>query len=253
MTLSIPCGGCPAQLSADSAETLLPVVLAHMAEAHSHFPVTTEMAEDFITASLRQEPILPRVETTPDFTIVPLTPDRAADYFDFFDHRAFCDNPFWASCYCVAFQFGGTMTEWEQRRDRENRALAAQFIADGTHQGFLAYVDNRVVGWCSANRRTMYRPLAVGGTILPADDPAIGTIICFMIAPPYRRHGLATQLLSAAIARFREWGCREVEAFPAKASPNAAHAFHGPRELYDAAGFTVATEYERQWRMTKPL
>jgi|GEM_PF-498284 len=253
MTLTIPCGGCPAQLSAESAEELLPVVLAHMAEAHSPFPVTSEMAEDFIISSLRQDPVLPRVDVAPDFHIVPLTPDRAADYFDFMDHRAFCDNPFWASCYCVAYQFGGTPEELFRRRDRENRDLAEAFIADGTLQGFLAYVDHKVVGWCSANRRTMYKPLAVGGTTLPADDPAIGTIICFMIAPPYRRHGLATQLLDAAVARFREWGCREVEGFPSKTSPNPTHAFHGPRDLYDAAGFHVGEEYERQWRMVKLL
>ncbi len=43
--------------------------------------------------------------------IKPLTPALAADYFDFFENRAFTDNsPY--RCYCQVFQ----MTKEEQER-----------------------------------------------------------------------------------------------------------------------------------------
>ena len=36
-------------------------------------------------------------------TITPLTPELAADYFDFFEHRAFTDDsPY--RCYCQVYQ-----------------------------------------------------------------------------------------------------------------------------------------------------
>ncbi|MBL7137832.1 MAG: hypothetical protein ISS17_03550 [Bacteroidales bacterium] len=33
--------------------------------------------------------------------IRPLNPDLIFDWLDFFDNRAFTDNPFWKSCYCT--------------------------------------------------------------------------------------------------------------------------------------------------------
>ncbi len=35
--------------------------------------------------------------------IRPLSLDTAADYFDFFDNRAFTDHQEWAFCYCTFF------------------------------------------------------------------------------------------------------------------------------------------------------
>lgn len=46
-----------------------------------------------------------------NFEIKPLTPELAADFFDFFDNRAFSDNSQEGPCYCTRFQ----MTKEEEK------------------------------------------------------------------------------------------------------------------------------------------
>ncbi len=55
-----------------------------------------------------------------NLTIKPLTPELMADYFDFFNNRAFTDNPPWGGCYCTAFQ----MTKEEEKTELYDQAEA---------------------------------------------------------------------------------------------------------------------------------
>ncbi|MEO7993868.1 MAG: GNAT family N-acetyltransferase [bacterium] len=245
---------CGTTLTDDSIDALRAQMRAHGAEVHGEFPMTEDQFEDFFATCLRQVPLTPRLDPPPVLVIEPLTPDRAADYLHFFDHHAFVDNPIWGGCYCVAYHCGTrTNQEWVARRHAENRAFAAERIADGAHQGFLAYDGDHVVGWCNGNRRSAYTALPDG--ITNPNDPSgsIGTIICFVIGEPYRRQGLATRLLDATLDRFRVWGLREAEAFPVKESARDAGNFHGPLALYEAAGFTIAAELPAQYRVVKRL
>lgn len=48
-------------------------------------------------------------------TIKPLKKELIDDYLFFFDHRAFCNNPDWAACYCMFYQYKATLDTWEKR------------------------------------------------------------------------------------------------------------------------------------------
>ena len=67
----------------------------------------------------------------------------------------------------------------------------------------------------------------------------IVAIACFVIAPPYRRHGLAAALLDRVIADApgREAQC--VEAYPLK--PGLGD-HRGAREMFEARGFNAVEE-----------
>jgi GNAT superfamily N-acetyltransferase len=56
-----------------------------------------------------------------------------------------------------------------------------------------------------------------------------------VIAPPYRGHGIAAQLLDRVIEDAPSRGVRWVEAYP-----GGAH--RGPRAMFDARGFEVFEE-----------
>src|SRR5207247_6940229 len=45
-----------------------------------------------------------------------VTPERVADYLDFFDHSAFRDFPAWQSCYCMETHRDHTDEEWSEDR-----------------------------------------------------------------------------------------------------------------------------------------
>ena len=88
-------------------------------------------------------------------TILPLTPERQADFLRYFEGAAFADNPKWKSCYCQFLYVDHAKVNWAARTAEENRASACERIACGRMQGLLAYRGGEVVGWCNAAPRRM--------------------------------------------------------------------------------------------------
>jgi hypothetical protein len=91
-----------------------------------------------------------------DITIKPLTPNILDDYLFFFDNMIFKENPEWSKCYCFSYHFVGTKEQWNKK---ENRSSVIEFVHAGKMTGYLAYSDNKPVGWCNANNRLNYQRL----------------------------------------------------------------------------------------------
>ena len=97
-----------------------------------------------------------------NLSIKPLTPELAADYFDFYENRAFTDDtPY--RCYCQVFQMTKQQyqavyndPEAQKNPGPASRKVAEQQIADGVLRGYLAYMDGKSIGWCNANDRANY-------------------------------------------------------------------------------------------------
>jgi ribosomal protein S18 acetylase RimI-like enzyme len=171
-------------------------------------------------------------------TIRQLSSELRDDYFRLFEGEAFSDNPGWASCYCY-FPHGPHATEkWDERTGEQNRQAVGEMISAGTQRGYLAYIDEKVVGWCNAGLHSTF-------TILDQEEagaPPTGSIVCFVVSPAYRRKGIARELLAAVLDGFRLDGIRVVEAFPRMKASGPAEHYHGPLELYLQAGFTLVGE-----------
>jgi ribosomal protein S18 acetylase RimI-like enzyme len=91
----------------------------------------------------------------------------------------------------------------------------------------------------------------------PLDVPPYfaAAIVCFVIAPRWRRRGVARTLLDAALSSFAARGIRVVDAFPFNAgdSTTPSDHYHGPQSLFRAAGFTVLSDYKNVTVMRKRL
>ena len=172
----------------------------------------------------------------PTLTLVPLTPERAADYLDFFDRRAFTDNPKWAGCYCYFPIHDPAKIDWHARTGPQNRASVATCIADGQTSGVLALLDGQVMGWCHAGPWSMYPMLR---EVPVRDAETLGVIFCFVVAPASRGQGIATALLAAACDHLRALGMTAVQAKPLKAAKSAAANHLGPLSMYLKAGFEI--------------
>ena len=166
----------------------------------------------------------------------PLTPARLPDFLGFFDGDAFADNPRWASCYCQCYYEDHSQVVWKHRTAPQNRALACERAASGAMQGFLAYAGGRVAGWCNAAPRHLLRALDDEPT---PDTEQVGAIICFVVAPQFRRQGVSSALLAAACEGLRAQGLRIAEANPRPEATSAAENHFGPLAMYLAAGFGV--------------
>ncbi len=183
-----------------------------------------------------------------------VTPERVADYLDFFDHRAFGDFPAWQSCYCMETHRHHTDEEWSARTGVDNRADMQSMIRDGGVTALLAYVDGTPVGWCNYGETTRLSGVMMKLKLDAAEHAGVGSISCFVIAAPYRGHGVATKLLEAAIERMKARGLRAVESYPRRQEERSAQAhYRGSLRMYEKAGFEPYRETERYFVMRKSL
>jgi GNAT superfamily N-acetyltransferase len=143
---------------------------------------------------------------------------------------------------------GESGDEWAGRTWQQNRDDLAARVRAGTTTGTLAYVDGKLAGWCNASPRAAYPGDAKG-----PDDDRIGFVACFVISPPYRRHGLARQLLAGAVDRLTRDGMTSVQAHPGTDPQNAASSYRGTVPLFEQAGFTVVDLGERITAVEKVL
>ena len=170
-------------------------------------------------------------------TIDALSAGSAAAFFRFFDGEAFEDNPQWAGCYC-RFPFVDHAREsWDGEAAAVNRAGTAARIARRGMQGYLARAEGKVVGWVNAGPSRLYPAGNLGGYDLTGER--IGHILCFVVAPAWRRRGVARALLGAACEGLAAQGMTHAQGNPRGEAPTPAANHHGPLALYLEAGFEI--------------
>ena len=205
---------------------------AHFDVAHPQFGVTETMARNYVAASLRETGPTERLDAIGTVEVERVEGGRIGDVLRFFDTDAFADNPGWAACYCM---FHHVMHEgqeaWSRRPWQDNRSGLEERLGTGTTTAYVATVDGRVAGWVNASPRPAYPEHDEDG------DATVGAVVCFVVAPPYRGHGVARRLLDAAVAGFRASGTTVIEAYPPAQPRDAAQAYRGTVALFEEAGF----------------
>jgi GNAT superfamily N-acetyltransferase len=236
MTTRMTCD-CEAVISAEDTESLIGPVKAHFDERHPEYEETLATIRNYLESEDRSTGPTERLTTIGEVQILPMGPGSATDAIEFFDTDAFPDNPWWGACYCMFYPRGGRSSEnWGQEPWQQNREDQLRRIQDGKTTGMLAYAGGKVVGWCNATLRADLPGLATG------DDAGIVSVVCFVIAPPYRGHGVATRLLKSVITTFSDQGFRRLEAYPVREAKDEARAFHGTLDLFSRFGFEVVSE-----------
>ena len=146
------------------------------------------------------------------FHFHPLTPDRWQDLETLFGPRGAMGG-----CWCMWWRL--KRSEFERNKGEGNR-LALKAIVDTGHvPGILAYQGEQPVGWCSVAPRQEFSAFERSRILKPVDDQEVWSIVCFFVARPYRRLGLSTQLIQAAIEYAGQSGARIVEAYPTGLQP----------------------------------
>ena len=195
-----------------------------------------------------------RLASIGEVTVRDVTPDSVEDYLAFFDHEAFRDYPQWQFCYCMETHRTQSDDEWALRTRHDNRRDMSAMIAAGKVTGLLAYVDGKPIGWCNYGETTHLAGVMHRYGLDAADHEGVGSIACFVIASPYRGHGVASRLLDAAMDRLRDKRLRAVEAYPGRSSTTSAQShYRGPLSMFLRAGFETYRETERYVVVRKNL
>lgn len=234
--MEVTCFECNETLTAEDEVALGESFLGH-ARARHEWPFPDDGIRNYAAAVQRLTGPSERVDSIGAVEIHRVTDDRIDDWLYFFDHEAFVGKPEWATCYCLEPHeksakdgdpeppFG----TWRERRER-----MAKLLRSGQSYGYLAYVDGKAAAWVNSSLRKDY-------SLFRREDGEDGDTIgvsCFIVAPPYRRHGLSTALLDRVIADAPERGAKWIEAYPFNGeSEDDAGNFRGRRSMYDSRGF----------------
>ena len=180
-----------------------------------------------------------------------LTPDLAEDYVRFFDSTPH-NLKHQMKCYCVCFA-SNVPDGFDVRPES---VVARHLVKNGNLQGYLAYCDGRVIGWCNANVRSECKTCLGwqwGMKSVPLDNARVKSVFCFTIAPKMQRKGVATQLLERVIKDAADEGFDFVEVYPNKIVTDESENHGGFAEMYKRLGFTVYMELENIYVMRKEL
>ncbi|MCL2463349.1 MAG: GNAT family N-acetyltransferase [Defluviitaleaceae bacterium] len=182
--------------------------------------------------------------------ICKLKPEHAEDYALFFDKTPHNEECGGEKCYCVTWRSGGWGGEggdhWFPTQE-ERRARAVGFVKDGYIQGYLAYDDERIVGFCNANADCQgcvdylrsFNPIEEY-----REDIRVKSIFCYMVAPEMQRKGIATQLCERVCKDAAEDGLDYVEAY----------VYNGSlMTMYEKCGFVRCAEREGHVVVRKAL
>ena len=182
---------------------------------------------------------LARLDRIGNVQVRDVSPELLPAYLDFFEQRAFRDFPEWQSCYCMETHRPADLSddEWVQRLADDNRRDMSDSIKRGEVTALLAFEGGKPIGWCDYGETTMLTGLVHRFGLTAPDHEGVGSVACFVIAAPYRGHGVASALLDAAVERLRARGLRAVEAYP-KSSDDSQHTnYRGPLTMFLRAGF----------------
>lgn len=173
-------------------------------------------------------------------TVSPATPECWDDLVEVFGKRG--DDPEW--CWCQRFLLSA---DGDTPASADNRAaLHDQVTRAPRPPGLIAYMGGKPAGWSRIGPRKSF-PGVTGNRalarVLDGDDATTWWVTCFAVARPYRRSGVASGLLRAALDFARDRGAAAVEGHPVDVRAlrservAASSLYTGTRSLFVGAGF----------------
>jgi GNAT superfamily N-acetyltransferase len=177
------------------------------------------------------------------FTVRPLTPDLWPALVDLFGKNGACNG-----CWCMYWRIGPAYFE----RPRENnRGALRKIVTQGPPPGLLAFDGEKAVGWCQLTPRGDLGWLNRKRAFERVDALPVWSISCFFVRRGYRRQGVMSELIAAALKAAKRAKAPALEAYPVDtARPGSTrNVFTGVASAFKRLGFKTVARREP----TRPL
>ncbi len=165
---------------------------------------------------------------TKALTVRPLTPELWPALEDLFGKHGASNG-----CWCMHWRIG---VAYAQRPRAKNRAAFRAIVRRGPPPGLLAFDGELAVGWCQLTPRRDLPRLNRGRTLTAVDDVPVLSLSCFYVRRGYRRQGVATALIAAALKEAKRAKAPALEAYPYDREGTYRH-FMGTISTFARAGF----------------
>jgi len=169
-------------------------------------------------------------------TIRPLTPDLWPALEDLFGKAGACNG-----CWCMYWRIG---SEYHKRPREKNRRALRAIVKQGPPPGLLAFDGELAVGWCQLTPRGDLPWLERKRFFTSVDTQPVWSISCFYIRRNYRRRGLMSALIKAALLAARRAHAPALEAYPVNGEhpESTSNVFTGSASAFKRAGFKIVAE-----------
>jgi GNAT superfamily N-acetyltransferase len=165
--------------------------------------------------------------------IRPLTPDLWPALEDLFGRNGPCNR-----CWCMYWRIGSA---YRQRPRERNRAAFRRIVKRGPPPGLLAFDGDLAVGWCQVTPRDALPWLDRARALGRVDAVGVWSLSCLYVRKGYRKRGLTSALISAALKAAKRANAPALEAYPLDRRLTPSTSFTGYASTFARAGFkTVA-------------
>ena len=169
-----------------------------------------------------------------------MTPRRWEDLEKLFGEKGACGG-----CWCMWWRIDKG-EKWQDVKGAPAKKRLRAMIENGAVRGLIAYDQNEPIGWCTFGKRTDFPRLNRARTLQCEDAGRVACVPCFYVKNRYRRQGVSTVLLKAAVRTLAEEGETVIEGYPVKPTKPGnknipgAFVFTGTIPLFEKQGFTLA-------------
>jgi GNAT superfamily N-acetyltransferase len=166
-------------------------------------------------------------------TIRPLTPELWPALEGLFGKNGACNG-----CWCMYWRIGAA---YHKRPRDQNKAAFREIVKQGPPPGLLAFDGDLAVGWCQLTPRDALPLLDHSWRLKRVDQVPVWSISCFYVRIGYRKRGVTSALIAAAIKAAKRAGAVALEAYPLDANKTPSASGTGYATTLERAGFrTVA-------------
>jgi GNAT superfamily N-acetyltransferase len=124
---------------------------------------------------------------------------------------------------------------------KTNKAAFQEIVKRGPPPGLLAFYGDLTVGWCQLTPRDALPWLDRAWRLRRVDDLPVWSISCFYVRKGYRKRGISSALIAAALKTAKSAGALSLEAYPLDGDLTPSASWTGYASTFENAGFkTVA-------------
>ena len=164
-------------------------------------------------------------------TIRPLTPDLWPALEDLFGENGACYG-----CWCMYWRIGN---EYRKRPRAKNKAAFREIVKRGPPPGLLAFKSDTAVGWCQLTPRDALPWLDRPWRLKRVDEVPVWSLSCFYVRKGYRRQGVTSALIAAALKAARRAKAPALEAYPLDVDETPSASGTGYASTFARAGFKI--------------